>query len=241
MFDAFLGFFITLAVGGAVIGIYKTWLVRKQGPSVEHVGPLEYDELLLEFNAWPGDEAMIEATLLEYINTRPWLPKFFKRHLFTSYVAEWYCVEGIQIKENDWISHGFIPIEDGMYWRMELDRKMHDFIREERAGYQQTYDSVSDAVDTMTLDLIALNEDSPKFKELQTDLRYFGKDGEKASKIFRDLGDRLEPTDGPDMIIVADGETRIADFKSSDEIKSKYTPEELAQQAINRDKEGTDD
>lgn len=236
--ETFLILLFAIGVSMMILSIYKLWTLRGQGPMVEHVGPLEYDELLLEFNAWPGDEAMIEATLLEYINTRPWIPKFFKWHFFTSYVAEWYCPDGIEINKTSRSWSGFIPIEDGMYWRLELDRKMHDFIREARAGYViRSSPNVSDAVDAMTLDIIALNEDSPKFKELQTDLRYFGKDGEKASKIFRDLGDRLEPTDGPDMIIVADGETRIADFKSSDEIKSKYTPEELAQQAINRDKE----
>lgn len=184
---------------------------------------LEEDTLLIEINQFPGDEYLVDFKLQKMTRSRRHGPKWARRVEFIGYNAEWMINEeneGIPTQNHDWKGDNTlgsaVKIEDHVYWRMEADTKLVAWVIKERKsrGYRpltERMKHVSDQVDAMAFNFVALSEAA-----------------KNAGRSFEDLASMVATVD------------EKMDLVANERLKGMYTPEELAEQAVNRDKDSSE-
>lgn len=242
---------LLLAVGGYLL--YRSGYAHRLnvfdwfwGNRFFHYEKLEEDMLLVELTD-VGDEFMMDFRLMRITKVRRRGPWIARRPRLVGYRAEWYCEDGVPVKPQGMMGSlvyaNHVAIKDHIYWRLEADLAVSKWIRQERIknGYLiKPIDAskISMAFDQMQLSLVGLAAEQPRFAKLQKDLQDLGKAGENASEIFKKLAEELDRRrDRGATLYVPPEDGEVIDYEGSEELKQKYTPEELAQQAINRDKE----
>jgi hypothetical protein len=195
---------------------------------------LDEDVLLIEINQFRGDEYMVEFKVQEQLRGRRNGPKWARRKTHEGYTAEWWCKDGIPIRNEAWkgdnVYASAVSIPDPNDWRMDADDNLKAWVVDQREKYG--YKSQEDI-------LKAIKSATPIFDAMQGQFLQLGAAAGKAATSLKGFAEKFQEkleADGGMIILPADSEMIVSPLEN-EKLKSMYTPEEMAQQVINRDKE----
>lgn len=161
---------------------------------------LEEDTLLIEVNAFVGDEYMVNFIVNQVALGREYGPKWARKETLDGYSASWYVKDGIPIQNHDWkgdnVYASAFQIPDPIDWRLDADQTLVAHIIETR--FKNHYQ----------LPTVHMSDDFENREALINEHLIIS---------------TIDPNDNADP--------------NNELIKELYSPEELATQAINRDKE----
>jgi hypothetical protein len=194
---------------------------------------LEEDVLLIEINQFPDDEYMVEFKVQHMTQARRTGPRFARRVTDHGYVADWSIPDGgdgipTKAPGRGRVYGSAVPIPDPVDWRMDADDALKEWVLDQRV--KEGFITLSDRDRLM-------RSIAPIFDSMQGKLLDLGVAGGQANaslkKFAIELEKRLKKDGG--IIIVPENSGMTMTPLDNEELKSKYTPAELAQQAINRD------
>lgn len=195
------------------------------GPRLYDVTQLDNDILLCEINQFPGDEYMIDWRINMTETYRDKGPWFVRKRKWVAFSACWQSEDvGIPISggyiRDTWI--GVFDIKDPFDWRYDADEALKNWVRSRRRdnGYVGQITDFEETPEGLFLKGVVWDgETQLRLSEGVIGEMSIGYDG---------FGAPIS-NPAPDSIITSTSD--------NDLLKSKYTLEELAQQAINRDNE----
>lgn len=188
------------------------------GPRLYDVTLLDMDELLCEVNQFPGDEYMIDWCINMTETYRDKGPRFVRKRKFVAFSACWKAIDsGIPTTNTGCFRDtwsGMFDIKDPFDWRYDADEQLKTWVKETRKenGYVGQVTDFTNTDEGIQISGVVFDEQ----------LRKMISEGTMNGV---SIGYPYEIT------------TSTSD---NDLLKSKYTIEELAQQAVNRDKEQDD-
>jgi hypothetical protein len=196
---------------------------------------LDEDVLLIEINQFKGDEYMVEFKVQEQFRGRRNGPKWVRRKTHEGYTAEWCCKDGIPYRNHDWkgdnVYASAVSIPDPNVWRMDADDNLKAYIIDQRDKYDyRNPEQILKAIKSAT----------PIFDAMQGQFLQLGAASGKAATSLKGFAEKFQEkleSDGGMIILPADSEMLVSPVEN-EKLKSMYTPEEMAQQVINRDKDG---
>lgn len=196
--------------------------------------PVDEDVLLIEINQFRGDEYMVEFKVQEVTRVRRKGPKWARGYSHEGFTAEWYCKDGIPYRNDAWkgdcVYGSAVKIPDPTDWRMDADDNLKAWVIDQRAKYN--YRNPEEI-------LKAIKSATPIFDSMQGHFLQLGAAAGKAAKSLKGFAETFEQKLKEDggMIILPEGSEMLISPVENEKLKSMYTPEEMAQQVINRDKD----
>lgn len=216
---------------------------------------MEEDTLLIEVGQFPGDEYMVDFTVQAVYKGRRKGPRWIQRKTLQGFTAAWNCDDGIPTQNHSWKGDNTygsaVTIPNPFDWRLDADDNLKAWVKKERErrGYTPpvgNVTSVEEKEDGIYVNGVIFDKKVVKaigegvLGPLSLGFGPLNEAAQRAGKSLSSLKSTFpddETSEANDMIITGFIPNEGLDVAANEELKSKFTPEELAQQAVFRDQQ----
>lgn len=246
---------------------YRSWMCLRDGniplnpisaiwgSPIYQYTTLDKDTLLIEIDQFLGDEYMVDFKVQAVYKGRLKGAKWVQRKKFQYFEADWNCDDGIPIQNHSWKGNNMygssVKVPDPFDWRLDADDNLKAWVKKERErnGYQPPVSKVTHIEDRE--DGIYVNGvifDQKIADSIVEGVRNAGsinigplteaaKNAAMSFSSFKSAFPDNETSEKNDMILTGFVPQEGLDIAANEELKSKFTPEELAKQAVFRDQQ----